>query len=109
MIDVTINTAALDRLIGGMGGLKDEVATEMASDVLGQSQSAVPVDTGQLKRSAKLGKSSGGEGRATVMYRAPHALAVEFGRGKGRQFLRKAAMSPKIGPAAAAAIARRLR
>ena len=107
MIEVKIDLGGLDRLIGDQKRIGNEVADAMATEMLRESQARVPVDTGRLKKSGS--REAAKDGRATVKYTAPYATAVHFSKGTGSQFLRSSAMSPKIGAAAAAAIARRLR
>ena len=104
-LEISVDHAALAKLFGAA----DEAADAMAAEILGGSQAAVPVKTGELKRSGKVAKSSPGSGKAVVIYSAPHSLAIEFGKSSGREFLRKSAMSKKVGQAAADSYERRLR
>ena len=55
MIEVTVDTAALSKLIDDLGeGFDDEVVEAMAQEILDGADQLVPVDTGALKESGHV-------------------------------------------------------
>ena len=61
MIEVTVDTAALSKLIDDLGeGFDDEVVEAMAQEILDGADQLVPVDTGALKKSGHVEERRGG-------------------------------------------------
>ena len=97
MFEVRVDLSGLDRLIRNVEDLEAEVTEAMAEEIKRGADAAVPVDTGALKRSGRIEDRKGGKAHA-VVYGTDHvryALAVHFGRGRGREFLRRPAMDRK--------------
>ena len=60
MIEVTVDTAALSKLIDDLGkGFDDEVVEAMAQEILDGADQLVPVDTGALKESGHVEERPG--------------------------------------------------
>ena len=79
----------LQRQLNALSKLETKSAEmAMASIVLEDSQALVPVDTGELKESGEVDDKDG----VMVVYRAGHAVFVEFGTYKmnAQPFLRPA-------------------
>ena len=100
MIDVKVNTEALDQLIRRLEGTNGElskVAAAMGEAILEDATERVPVDTGKLKESGRT--ESRRDGTAVIFgdERAPYAAdlhenpSIEPTSGEKR-FLRNAAM-----------------
>ena len=61
MIEVTVDTVALSKLIDDLGeGFDDEVVEAMAQEILEGADQLVPVDTGALKESGHVEERRGG-------------------------------------------------
>ena len=61
MIEVTVDIAALSKLIDDLGeGFDDEVVEAMAQEILDGADQLVPVDTGALKESGHVEERRGG-------------------------------------------------
>ena len=94
----------IDRLEAGLPAAVDA----MAASVLGEADKRVPVDTGDLKRSGRVLAIPAHRNARAIRYggkEAPYAGIVHDGDGKGRQYLRDAAMEGHRQHLAAAAAA----
>ncbi|MDE2974564.1 MAG: HK97 gp10 family phage protein [Gemmatimonadota bacterium] len=95
-IEVKANLSGLARLAERMPSILDAAANAMAAEIYRKADKEVPVVTGELKKSGRVENSKAGKGEAKVVYGgedAPYAVAVhDRPKGRGHQFLRKAAM-----------------
>ena len=67
MIEVTVNTTALSKLIADLAeGFDDEVVEAMAEEILEGADERVPVDTGKLKESRTRRGTSRRDGRRSL-------------------------------------------
>lgn len=97
-----IYTTKIPGILSNAERYADQVIRKGAYDILGRSQSDVPVRTGNLKTSGHVDTEAGGL-RATIGYSAEYAAYVELGtrRMPARPFLRPAfdAVAPQIAKA----------
>jgi len=107
MFEVKVDVSGLDRLIKQLEEAEPEAVEAMAKSILEDADKRVPVDEGDLKASGRVEvRRKGGKAEGIVRYggrAAPHAGPVEFGEGKGRRFLRDAAIKGRKKHAEAAA------
>ena len=111
MIEVTVDTAALSKIIDDLSeGFEGEVVEAMAQEILEGADERVPVDTGQLKESGHVEERRGAS--AAVVYggaKAPYAASVhELHRGPGKAFLRDAALDKRRVMGAVAKVAKKI-
>ena len=93
MIDFKADFSGLERLIAAVPDAIRESADAMADSIYEESQKRVPRDTGDLKKSGRTIGAKHSIGRVRYGHRGvPYAAAVEFGDGRGNQFLRSSLM-----------------